>query len=1403
MRRFTRSLAVATLAVMLGAAFSAQADYWDWVGKGAGETSFFDDKGCWFQSGSNTDLAKNNHNFSTARNPFTQGWDYRVTFRTTTSLTGSVNIDYAGRPLVFAAQNDGNGVSSTAQLNINNGAELQIESGTYRFSYFQMGNKNAGTLTMNGGALKGTSSYSRIGVGANGTGTVTIGTGASYDNLESSNGNFTIGQDSGASGVLNVAGGTVTIWNTVLLCYNAGSKEAAVNVTDGGVLTVGALQQTNPGTNGGTLTLNGGTLKAYASNASFLLAHAALHVYAGAAGATFDSSGCAVTIGEDIDDVSGEAGKVTFAGGGTVTFTGAANWTGVTTVEAGTTLALTAAAKAAVAAHGIVVAIPSTGAPDGATVFEITDGGSAFTQAEVDAIVLSGNDGNRYALVLAENGAKVVVSDTLAGEYVWNGGSAGASWTAAGKWTKNGTAGNWYDSTAAVFANANDSATVDSAVAAASVTFGADGAILAGGGTLSVAGEITVSNGVTASVAAPVAGQLTKSGPGTLLIGTSRTADQTTVDEGTLVFSGSGVLAEWSKIVLGADAAKTAVLKFENGATLASSVANLYVGGIAGGTTELYKDGGDWDVTWNVVFSEAKNATTRFYHCGGTLRMDRYIRLGYNAESDSGETYFEISGGTVTNTASSGGGYMDIGSMGRPGFRSVMAVKTGGTYGSAGSIVVGGNASGTLDIAGGTVFAADGDLILCYGADNEVGEDCAINISNGGMLITRVVRHGQSASVYGKANSTLTFNDGTLKASADGTLIAAHAKLDVVVATGGGVIDAGGRSVVIGEALAGPGGMAYKGGGTVTLSVAPAYSGKTTVEVGTTLVVPAAISGANLVFSAPQGVASGLYKVIAVTGGGAFADDVLSTATLPAGNLRFFMNDQKTEIWCVCANADDHVWIGGASGSLNDGAKWFPAEVPASGTAVIGSATDAMLENPCGSAFAATRIKFPANTAPVTISGVAMSGIASVANSSTSQIEFENAVRFSGDVDVLQSPGAIKFTGGAVGEKLARATDIHGTYTLTISGDYVEIGGTTVKSDGVYLLPNGTFYKHNGDFHVDAGGRAEVFNAKIGRGTDARLLGTLDGEFKVAGEFSVAGDNKDVTVTHYTVHDDGAGARFIVNSIRPDRAGCIVPLGNGKTVIGAGGVLRGNGYVRVANTGSHEIGSCADWTMGADYPGNTTTASFAFFKHNSTGQSTLTFDTTDHYDATIARTITSEASIGAANAASAEKFNVNVKGIGSFVFANTSQGYIFAGGLTVQDSATAKVKPGCCPGKGPVALVNRATLEVAESGMVTLNGDLAIAEGAALAFNFTDGATAPVLGIVEGGAMTSGGAVNVKLTAAADVEPRGEYVLTSGLDFTGKTVNLVDPPDWVGRVDVVNGNLVLTVKQDGTVIFLR
>ncbi|MBQ5463794.1 MAG: hypothetical protein IIT53_07195, partial [Fibrobacter sp.] len=98
----------------------------------------------------------------------------------------------------------------------------------------------------------------------------------------------------------------------------------------------------------------------------------------------------------------------------------------------------------------------------------------------------------------------------------------------------------------------------------------------------------------------------------------------------------------------------------------------------------------------------------------------------------------------------------------------------------------------------------------------------------------------------------------------------------------------------------------------------------------------------------------------------------------------------------------------------------------------------------------------------------------------------------------MQNSGAVKFTGGVTGVKLARATDIHGTYNFTQTEDLTEIANTTVKSDGVYNLLNGTFYKHNADFHVEAGGKVVVKNAKIQRNSsNARLLGTFNGEFTV------------------------------------------------------------------------------------------------------------------------------------------------------------------------------------------------------------------------------------------------------------------------------------------------------------------
>ena len=1341
---------------------------------------------------------------------FPSAWDNTIKFRTTTSLIAPIILAYADAPVVFSATSSESGVNSTREFDIKSGANLQIESGTYSFSG---ASPVSGTLSVSNATLKHTSNYMRVGNA--GDGTVTIGPGGVYENFGSL-GSMTVSHTAGYSGTLNIAGGSVSLSGSLYLCYNASSVSAAVNVTDGGVLTLKKLVQSNAGTSGGTLTLDGGTLRAYANENEFLNAHGSLNVYVGANGATFDSNGHDIAIGADIQDKSGEAGVVTFTGGGVITLNGTPSYTGGTTNVAGTVLSLTAAAKAALFANPIVVEIPPAGVIDGRAVFEVNDGNGTFTQAEVDAIAVTGTDASRYALVLAEGGAKIVVTDTFAGEYVWNGGSSGAGWHTQGKWTKNGIAGDWHDSTAAVFENAGDEATVYSDISAASVTFRANATIATGGGTLTP-GTVAVSNGVSAVINAPTAGVLEKTGEGTLTLSQSRTA-QTDITEGTLVMSGGGVTIPWDSVKLGTVAGNTSVLKFENGATLSSISRDLSLGNngsISGGVTvELHKEDGEWNVPSRLTAGWNNGDVGKFYHNGGTMTVGEQFRVSSQAGS-SGE--FTMNGGTMTVSKNLYVGCND---------NAVKGVfnMNGGSFTCNGTTYVAfakNDYPAELHINGGT-FTSAGTFVAGNGANTEAVIE--LNSTNGipGVLET-------TGLTLGRGSATLTFNGGELKAVGDlesADLI--QSGIAVHVGANGGIINANGKAVTIGEELSGEGGMTYKGGGTVMLSVSPTYTGKTTIELGTALVIPAAIAGADLEVVIPEGLATGAYKIagVSVSGGGEFASDILSTATLPSGvTTHFFLDNGNRDLWCIYSPGDDHIWVGGATGSLNDGANWLSGNVPTNGTAIIGSISVMTLTNPEGSSFAATTIVVPNDSAHVMISG-ALFNLSRITNNSSNAIEFEDAVEFSGEIDVVQNTGAVKFIGGVTGTKLARATDIHGTYNFTATGDLTEIDGTTVKSDGVYNLPNATFYKHNGDFSVEAGGKAEVGAARINRSTEsAYLLDDLSGEFKVDGEFLVSASSASGTLTHYVGHrSNGGDGTLIANKIRVNQHACIVPLG--KTVIGGGGVIRGNGYVRVYNSGSHEFGSYDDWTMYHDSLGNTETTAFVFYKHNnSSAWSYLTFDTTDYYDNTIGRTITCEAPIGAADAASAAKFGVTVKGIGKFVFANTSDGDIFSGGLTVTDSATVEVKPNSWPGKGAVTLngtstllmhtnsiartsaivVNGgATLEVAESGTVALGGDLRLNDGATLKFNFTERGNPPVLDLADK-EVTFGEHKEVKVSLAGTRRPiygsDGRYILTSGCDFTGANVSLVseNQPKWAkcAGVDEETGNIFVEISSVG------
>ena len=76
---------------------------------------------------------------------------------------------------------------------------------------------------------------------------------------------------------------------------------------------------------------------------------------------------------------------------------------------------------------------------------------------------------------------------------------------------------------------------------------------------------------------------------------------------------------------------------------------------------------------------------------------------------------------------------------------------------------------------------------------------------------------------------------------------------------------------------------------------------------------------------------------------------------------------------------------------------------------------------------------------------------------------------------------------------------------------------------------------------------------------------------------------------------------------------------------------------------------------------------------------------------------------------------------------------------------------------------------------------------------------------VTGKTVTVNGTVSVKISAADGIKPKGgDHTLTSGGKFAGANVSLAaGAPSWVKDVEVKDGEIVLTVKRKGFVVFVR
>lgn len=717
--------------------------------------------------------------------------------------------------------------------------------------------------------------------------------------------------------------GEVTVENGTLKntskAFELGQDAAVtLNLNEGGVLEA---SQITDKTNGGTVMFNGGEIKA-ASNALISDSNVII-VKVGTLGGAVNANSRNVTFDRPIAADGANDGGMTFKGGGSVSLKYANTYTGATKVELGTKIiATTADAKNSVLANLVVTGVAADG---DYTVFEYGDGLSSADLANVSCP--DGAEGTTISL--GAGNTSIVVHYVAPADLGWNGGNA--AWATANAWTNaTGTAKTWSDGNYAVFAT-GDTVTLGADVAAVSVTFNADATIAAGGGTLTVP-VVDVGSGVFATIAAPTAGALEKTGAGTLTLGSSRAGTTTTLTEGTLVAN-----APVGTLTLGTDATKPVTFDYGGG-----TYATLYT-----------LDNGLNVTLTNCTFTSFSRVANGTVHVakGATAWISSWLTTGPGSELTDTAAVLDICGGVVSNVTRN----VSLGDNGELGATSEVRVRNGGLFTTGNKIIVGARAAATLTIDDGSVIVPE-DVQFCQYAACKLKENCFVNLNAGGLLTARSITYGDGA-----ANATFTFNGGTLKANQDYTLIVNKERLSVVTATSG-TIDADGHAVTIAKAISGAGGMTYQGGGSVTLSAAPTYAGVTTVEVGTTLVVPAAIAGDKLAFTVPGEIADGVYTVVSISGDSQFADDVLD-----GKGDGFVLSDDKKKICYVKGMDTSKPIYVGTDGNLSAAGNWLDGTVPKGGTgeAQVFCATAATLM--VGDTFAPAKLVIPGGSALVTI----------------------------------------------------------------------------------------------------------------------------------------------------------------------------------------------------------------------------------------------------------------------------------------------------------------------------------------------------------------------------------------------------------------------------------------------------
>jgi autotransporter-associated beta strand protein len=762
-------------------------------------------------------------------------------------------------------------------------------------------------------------------------------------------------------------------------------------------------------------------------------------------------------------------GRITKAGIGTLTLTGANTYSGGTTVAAGTLRGTTTSLQGdiAVVAGAHVVFDQST---IGIYAGDITQGG-ALTITGGGAVVLTGTVDHTGGTTIAANTILQIGNGgtigSLAGDVVTNGtlsfyrsddivfagdisGSGGVTLMGSGSVTLTGT--NTYTGATTVgggviiaSSDANLGPTGNMLVlnggavqAIASFTSGRPISLGASGGTFDTNGnELTLSGTLSG------AGRLTKVGAGTLILaGTSSYSGGTTVS--------GGILQGTTDSLLG---------NITNNATVAFSqvVAGTYAG-IISGTGAVSVDG-------DVTFTGANT-----YSGGTTIASGALLSLGGAGSiqgnvANSGTMQFAGTGITFGGVISGSGAVQQV---------SGTTVLTGVSTYTGGTVVTG----GTLQMGAGGALAATGALTINDGTFDLNGNAQTVGALagaggavtlGGGTLTVDQSSDTTFAGSIGGAGTFIKAGSGTLILAGTGNqantvvsggiLQGTTASLQGSIVNNAGVVFNQSTTGTYAGTMSGTGSVTVNGGGIVVVTGANTYSGGTTIATGSTLQLGVGGTTGSIAGNVAVDGTLTFYRsdniVFAGNISGSGGIKLMGTGSVDFTGTNSFTGGVSVG-GILRAGSDSQLGPAGSTLTLDDGT--------VQATAGFSSNRQIVLAGAAGT--------FDTNGFTLALTGV-LSGSGNLIKVGTGTLVLVGTTSYTGDTFV--NGGTLQGTMAALSRNIVNNAIVtfadSGVYGGIMSGTgaLLVAGGTTVGFSGANTYTGGTFVQAGGTLDLGMG----------------------------------------------------------------------------------------------------------------------------------------------------------------------------------------------------------------------------------------------------------------------------------------------------------------------------------------------